>query len=81
MSTVQQTSPATGLETTKTSGSDAIVTSLISPVEIIRIAWEGVVRNKVRSLLTMLGVIITAATPIITPSMVRKQPSLNRLKD
>ena len=37
----------------------------ISPVEIIRIAWEGVARNKVRSLLTMLGVIIGVAAVII----------------
>jgi len=38
---------------------------LISPREIIRIAWEGVVRNKIRSLLTMLGVIIGVAAVII----------------
>jgi putative ABC transport system permease protein len=38
---------------------------LISPVEIIRISWEGVVRNKIRSLLTMLGVIIGVAAVII----------------
>jgi len=38
---------------------------MISPVEIIRIAWEGVVRNKIRSLLTMLGVIIGVAAVII----------------
>jgi len=41
------------------------VSGLISPVEILRIAWEGVVRNKVRSLLTMLGVIIGVAAVII----------------
>ncbi len=34
-------------------------------MEIVRIAWEGVVRNKVRSLLTMLGVIIGVAAVII----------------
>ena len=33
--------------------------------EIARIAWEGVVRNKIRSLLTMLGVIIGVAAVII----------------
>ena len=33
--------------------------------EIIAIAWEGVVRNKIRSLLTMLGVIIGVAAVII----------------
>ena len=38
---------------------------IISPIETIRIAWEGVVRNKVRSLLTMLGVIIGVAAVII----------------
>ena len=38
---------------------------LISPAEIGRIAWEGVLRNKVRSLLTMLGVIIGVAAVII----------------
>jgi putative ABC transport system permease protein len=37
----------------------------ISPAEIVRIAWEGVTRNKVRSLLTMLGVIIGVAAVII----------------
>jgi putative ABC transport system permease protein len=41
------------------------VSGWISPLEIIRIAWEGVVRNKVRSLLTMLGVIIGVAAVII----------------
>ena len=38
---------------------------IISPKEILRISWEGVVRNKVRSLLTMLGVIIGVAAVII----------------
>lgn len=39
--------------------------SSLSPVEIGRISWEGVTRNKVRSLLTMLGVIIGVAAVII----------------
>ncbi len=43
--------------------------SLISPVEILRISWEGVTRNKVRSLLTMLGVIIGVAAVIIMISI------------
>ncbi len=38
---------------------------MISPTEIIRISWEGIVRNKIRSLLTMLGVIIGVAAVII----------------
>ena len=28
---------------------------MISPREILSISWEGIARNKVRSLLTMLG--------------------------
>jgi putative ABC transport system permease protein len=42
---------------------------MINPVEIVRIAWEGVIRNKVRSLLTMLGVIIGVAAVIIMISI------------
>lgn len=45
------------------------ITSSISPLEILRISWEGVVRNKVRSLLTMLGVIIGVAAVIIMISI------------
>jgi putative ABC transport system permease protein len=33
--------------------------------EVIRIAWEGLARNKLRSLLTMLGVIIGVSAVII----------------
>src|SRR5512139_996197 len=33
--------------------------------EIFRIAWEGISRNKLRALLTMLGVIIGVAAVII----------------
>lgn len=55
------------IETSATAhpGSEIAVSGLISPIEISRIAWEGVVRNKVRSLLTMLGVIIGVAAVII----------------
>jgi putative ABC transport system permease protein len=41
------------------------VTGTINPADIGRIAWEGIARNKVRSLLTMLGVIIGVAAVII----------------
>ena len=42
---------------------------MISPWEVMRIAWEGVLRNKVRSLLTMLGIIIGVAAVIIMISI------------
>jgi len=42
---------------------------IMSPFEIMRIAWEGILRNKVRSLLTMLGVIIGVAAVIIMISI------------
>ena len=38
---------------------------MIPAREILAIAWEGVVRNKIRSLLTMLGIIIGVAAGII----------------
>lgn len=41
------------------------ITTIINPAEIFSIAWEGVARNKVRSLLTMLGVIIGVGAVII----------------
>jgi len=45
------------------------VSGIISPKEIVHIAWEGVLRNKVRSLLTMLGIIIGVAAVIIMISI------------
>ncbi len=42
---------------------------MMDPAQILKIAWEGVLRNKVRSLLTMLGVIIGVAAVIIMISI------------
>lgn len=44
---------------------DDLEVGMIGLGEIIRIAWEGMIRNKVRALLTMLGVIIGVAAVII----------------
>ena len=37
----------------------------MKPREVIRIAWEAIVKNTVRSILTMLGIIIGVAAVII----------------
>lgn len=41
----------------------------MKPVEIARIAWEAIGKNKVRSILTMLGIIIGVAAVIIMVSI------------
>ncbi len=53
----------------ETSTADTTAVGIMSPVEILRIAVEGILRNKVRSLLTMLGVIIGVAAVIIMISI------------
>ncbi|MDK1119336.1 MAG: ABC transporter permease, partial [Anaerolineae bacterium] len=37
----------------------------MKPREVIRIAWEAIIKNTIRSILTMLGVIIGVAAVII----------------
>jgi putative ABC transport system permease protein len=37
----------------------------MNPLEVLRISWEAIIRNKVRSILTMLGIIIGVAAVII----------------
>ena len=48
----------------------------MSPIEVIRIAWEGLVANKIRSLLTMLGVIIgVAAVQVLVKRLCGSPPA------
>jgi putative ABC transport system permease protein len=65
------TSEISQVETIDTSESNSVIENvgLMNPVEVTHIAWEGVMRNKVRSFLTMLGVIIGVAAVIIMISI------------
>jgi putative ABC transport system permease protein len=36
----------------------------MNPLEVLRISWEAIIRNKIRSILTMLGIIIGIAAVI-----------------
>ena len=65
MATTQEVNTISGLEMGTEAIEETAAVGIISPAEILRIAWEGVVRNKIRSLLTMLGVIIGVAAVII----------------
>ncbi|MCO5182951.1 MAG: ABC transporter permease [Anaerolineae bacterium] len=62
MAVTAQDTPAIQADSAETTTTD--FGGIISPIEIVRIAWEGIVRNKIRSLLTMLGVIIGVAAVI-----------------
>ncbi len=65
MTTQDTASPYAVVTPTEEEDTSALDVGIISPAEIIGIAWEGIARNKVRSLLTMLGVIIGVAAVII----------------
>lgn len=41
----------------------------MKPIEFLRLAWESILKNKLRSLLTMLGIIIGVASVIIMISI------------
>ncbi|MCP4165566.1 MAG: FtsX-like permease family protein [Chloroflexi bacterium] len=65
MTTQDTASPYPVVTPAEEEDASALDVGIISPAEIIGIAWEGIARNKVRSLLTMLGVIIGVAAVII----------------
>ncbi len=68
METNREQNPVSGPVSKETIQPDSNV-GLMNPIEIISIAWEGVIRNKIRSFLTMLGVIIGVAAVIIMISI------------
>ena len=41
----------------------------MNPAKVLKVAWKGLVSNKLRSLLTMLGVIIGVAAVIVMISI------------
>ena len=49
--------------------------------KVLQIAWIGLTRNKLRSLLTMLGVIIGVAAVIVMVSIERGDRSNNFRRD
>jgi putative ABC transport system permease protein len=64
MDTSQKLKTPVQSETAPSVRSDKAV-GIMEPTQILKIAWDGLIRNKVRSLLTMLGVIIGVAAVII----------------
>jgi putative ABC transport system permease protein len=65
MTATQEVTTTAGLAAPERTAEVEPASSFINPLEIIRISWEGILRNKIRSLLTMLGVIIGVAAVII----------------
>ncbi len=65
MTTAQETIQSGPISPESPLPSSEFVSVSMRPSEILRISWEGIVRNKVRSLLTMLGVIIGVSAVII----------------
>ncbi|MFT5195969.1 MAG: putative ABC transport system permease protein [Candidatus Promineifilaceae bacterium] len=59
------TNPKVEAESSVPESAEEDLIGLINPGEILSIAWDGVARNKIRSLLTMLGVIIGVGAVIV----------------
>lgn len=69
MTVTQETRPALTLPDDSPASSSWRSSLSVSAGEMVRISWGGIVHNKLRSLLTMLGVIIGVAAVIIMISI------------